>query len=242
MFRLATKFLPEPAAFERAYMAGFRHAEFFLNADVLEGADDVIANARLYDMSYALHFPNKPGLNEAHLRACVKMFDELRASAIVLHPPMLRKYAEPLRAISRNLVLAVETMRVPRDEILSWVQQHQAVTLDMEHLWMFTMPGTPLAEFLSVVRSIFQNHSACVKHVHMPGYLPGQGEHRPMYTSREFCMGVFDILAEYKYDGLVVSEVNVPFQNSFELKMDVLLYENWLDQRVGAVADVCGDD
>lgn len=65
----------------------------------------------------------------------------------------------------------------------------------------------------------------------MPGYLPGQGEHRPMYTSREFCLGVFDILADHKYDGLVVSEVDMAFQNRFDLQMDVLLYEGWVAAR-----------
>lgn len=228
MLRIATKFLPEKAAFEQAFRAGFRHAEFFLNAEVLERVDEVIETAQQFDMRYALHFPNKAGLANSHLEACAKMFTQLHASAIVMHPPMLRKYEEPLRAINRDLVLAIETMRVPKEELLQWVAKHKAVTLDMEHIWMFTLPGAPIDEFLALVRSIFQQHGDCVKHVHMPGHLPGQGEHRPMYTSREFCLGVFDILAEFQYDGLVVSEVNMPFQNPFDLRMDVLLYEGWL--------------
>jgi sugar phosphate isomerase/epimerase len=236
MLRLATKFLPEPVAFEQAYDAGFRHAELFLNADVLDRAVEVIAIARNYDMRYALHFPNRPGLEDSQLRACATLFEELQASAIVIHPPMLRQYEERMKAINPDLVLAIETMRVPKDEFLTWVSQHGAVTLDMEHIWMFTLPGSPIDEFFHLVRSIFQHHANCVKHVHMPGYLPGQGEHRPMYTSREFCLGVFDILAEYQYDGLVVSEVDMPFQNRFDLKMDVLLYENWLHQRSTGVS------
>ena len=231
MLRLATKFLPERSAFQQAHDAGFRHAEFFLNRDLLERVDDILALARQFDMRYALHFPNKADLQEVHLQECVRLFHEVNASAIVIHPPLLKKYADQLRAIDSGVVLAIETMRVPADELLAWVEQHQAVTLDMEHIWMFTLPEASLDEFLKLVRSVFQHHAHCVKHVHMPGQLPGHGEHRPMYTSREFCLGVFDILADFSFDGLVVSEVDMPYQNPFYLRMDALLYEGWLHKR-----------
>lgn len=231
MLKLATKFLPVPAAFELAFEAGFRHAEFYLNRDVLERVDEVLKLAAQWPMSYALHFPNKPNLEPFHLQECSRLFSELNASAMVMHPPMMKRFAESLKAINSNLVLAIETMRVPQDELVSWVGEHGAVTLDVEHIWQFTLPGQPIETFFHLLADVFQQHANCVKHVHMPGFLPGQGEHRPMYTSREFCRGVFDILADHNYQGLVVSEVDMLFQNSCDLRMDVLLYERWQQER-----------
>lgn len=227
MLRIATKFLPEPAAFQQAVDAGFRHAELYLNAAVLDAVDDVLAMARQFDLKFALHFPNRPELNEQHLKAVARLFDELSASAIVIHPPMLRLYGESMSAIHPGIILAEETMRVPVDEFLNWVRRHEHVTLDIEHIWKFSLHDSPLEQLFELVRSIFREFADRVRHVHMPGYLPGQGEHRPMYTSREFCMGIFDILADYDFDGLVVSETDVVFQNPLDLKMDMLLFERW---------------
>ena len=232
MLNLATKFRPAPAAFKLAFDAGFRCAELYLDREVLEQCDEVIETAKQWNMRYALHFPNKPNLDESHLKACASLFTELDASAIVVHPPMMKRFAEPLRAISSKLVLAIETMRVPRDEIIGWVGANGPVTIDVEHVWQFTIPDAPIEEFFDLLRRVFETHGHCIRHVHMPGFLPGQGEHRPMYTSREFCRGVFDILADHNYSGLVVSEVDMPFQNQFDLRMDVLFYEGWLSERL----------
>lgn len=235
MLRLATKFLPTPENFHQATDAGFRNAELFLNAAVLEQADTVIELALGFDLQYAMHFPNKPELTETHLSACCRMFRELNASAIVIHPPMLKRYGDQLRAIDSHIVLAVETMRVPPSELPEWAQQQDAVTLDMEHIWKFSLHDAPLEQLFTLIRRIFHKAAANVVHVHMPGYLPGQGEHRPMYTSREFCIGLFDILADYEFRGLVVSEADMDFQNPFELKMDVLLFQRWCELRRAAL-------
>ncbi|MCR9200315.1 MAG: hypothetical protein NXI04_16900 [Planctomycetaceae bacterium] len=231
MLNLATKFRPEPVAFQRAFESGFRCAEFFLNREVLENVTQVACWAEAFDMRYALHFPNKPDLDDHHLENCVQLYHSLQASAMVMHPPMIRRFKERLHDIDPTLVLAIETMRVPPDEIVDWVGQQRHVTLDMEHIWCFTLPGKPLDAFFHLLDRIFTAHGNCVKHVHMPGFLPGQGEHRPMYTSREFCLGVFDVLADHQYRGLVVSEVDMAFQNPFDLQMDVLLYQGWADAR-----------
>ena len=227
MLNLATKFLPVPCDFRQAWEAGFRSAELFTNAEVLDRADDVIAMARDFDMNYAMHFPNRPELSDDHLAACGRLFDELNMSAVVVHPPMMKRYGDRLRQMHPHLVLGVETMRVPPDEMIDWIHQQGTVTLDIEHIWKFTLLDSPLEDLLALVREIFHKAADNVVHVHMPGYLPGQGEHRPMYTSREFTLGVFDILADYDFGGLVVSEVDMQFQNPYDLKMDVLLFERW---------------
>ena len=145
----------------------------------------------------------------------------------VIHPPILRRYGEKMTAIHPEIILAEETMRVPVDEFHSWVRAHDHVTLDIEHIWKFTLHDAPMNQLFDLVRSVFEQSADKVRHVHMPGYLPGQGEHRPMYTSREFCLGIFDILADHNFDGLVVSETDVPFQNPFDMKMDMLLFQRW---------------
>ena len=154
MLKLATKFLPEPHAFEQAFDAGFRNAELYLNTAVLEQADDVIAMARQFDMNYAMHFPNKPELSDRHLQACCRLFDELNASADVIHPPMLQRYGVAVKAIHPNIVLGIETMRVPPDQLVEWARQHQTVTLDMEHIWKFSLRDTPMEELFKLVRNI----------------------------------------------------------------------------------------
>ncbi|MBI2481182.1 MAG: hypothetical protein HYV60_21850, partial [Planctomycetia bacterium] len=68
-------------------------------------------------------------------------------------------------------------------------------------------------------------------HVHLPGYAPGGDEHRPMYCCREMVLPVLTLLADYEFDGLIVSEVNPQFQNVHELQMDVLLFERWQQLR-----------
>ena len=231
MLRLATKFRPVPSHFDTATAAGFRNAEFFLDRDVLDDPTGVIETAREYDLGYALHFPNKPELEVAHLEAVARLYDELSASAVVIHPHMLRQYGEQMRSVHSDIALAEETMRVAPDEFPEWLEAHDHVTLDVEHIWKFSLNDGPIEELFRLVESIFASHGDRVRHIHMPGYLPGYGEHRPMYTSREFCFGIFDILASNGYEHLVVSEVDLEFQNAAELRMDVLLFERWEQQR-----------
>ncbi|MEO2019226.1 MAG: hypothetical protein ABGZ53_33245 [Fuerstiella sp.] len=236
MLKLATKFLPETSAFQQAYDAGFRNAELYLNAAVLERVDDVVQLSRNFEMDFALHFPNKPELNEAHLQNCCRLADDLNVSAVVIHEPMFRRYAEPLRSIDPQIPLAIENQRVPADILAAWVHEQGSVTLDIEHIWKFSLHDAPIEELFALVRGVFDRASECIKHIHMPGYLPGPTEHRPMYTSREFCMGVFDILADHNFAGFVVSEADMEFQNYFELRMDTLLFERWLDLRQQSVS------
>jgi hypothetical protein len=65
----------------------------------------------------------------------------------------------------------------------------------------------------------------------MPGYLPGHGEHRPMYCSRDLVLASFSLLEDAGYQEFVVSEVNPEFQTSCDLQMDVLLAQRWQQLR-----------
>jgi hypothetical protein len=48
-----------------------------------------------------------------------------------------------------------------------------------------------------------------------------------MYAARELVFGVLSLLAEHKFGGLVVSEVDLDYQNPLDLEMDVLLFHRW---------------
>lgn len=169
MLRLATKFRPSLSAFETAAAAGFRNAEFYLDASVLDDVDGVIDLAQRFNFGFALHFPNKPELSERHLYAVARLHDELAATATVIHPNMLRRYGDRMKAIHPTISLAEETMRVPADDFLHWVDQHDSVTLDVEHIWKFSLHDGPLADLFALVRTVFSHHGDKVKHIHMPG-------------------------------------------------------------------------
>ena len=63
-----------------------------------------------------------------------------------------------------------------------------------------------------------------------------------MYCSREMVMMVWSLLREFNYQGFVVSETTAEFQNEHELRMDVLLFDRWiqlqqqLDAHAGGLA------
>src|SRR6185437_8983938 len=106
------------------------------------------------------------------------------------------------------LPLAVENHRLTPDAFLDWAQRNPGLTLDVEHLWMYTLRDAPLSNLLAEVRSFLSRFAHKLRHVHLPGYLPGQPEHRPMYCSRDMVLAVFSLLEEVHFTGLIVSEVN----------------------------------
>ncbi len=229
MLRLATKFKPDAPAFETAVRAGFHHAELWTDADVLLGWRRVADLARAYPLGYALHFPNRLDQPPEVLRGAVELYRALDARALVLHQPHMDRYGAALLALDPDLRLAVENHRI--DSIDGWAGPNPGLALDVEHLWMFDNDHRPLGEILAFVRDILHRYAPKLQHVHLPGYLPGQAQHRPMYCSRDLCLGVFDLLASVGFTGLVVSEVNEEFQNEHDLRMDVLLFERWLKGR-----------
>jgi sugar phosphate isomerase/epimerase len=236
MLKVSTKFTPEVQAFKIAEAAGFRYAEFWLDASWLNQWQMVIERAREYEFGYALHFPNRGDLSEGTLRESIRLYRALDCSAMVIHAPMLRRYGSWLLKEDMTLRLGVENHRLTRAEFERWAVDNTWLTLDVEHLWKFTLQDSPLDSLLSAVADFLVRFGDKLVHVHLPGYAPGLDEHRPMYCSSEMVLPVLTLLADHHFDGLIVSEVNPQFQNVHELRMDVLLFENWQEIRRHASA------
>jgi hypothetical protein len=235
MLKLATKFAPRREAFENAHRAGFGWAELWLGTDVLGGWEAVAAEARAWPLGYALHFPNRLDQPGQALEQTVQLYRALDSRCLVLHPPMCDRHAEALVRLAPEVRLAVENQKFDRAELLRWAETSPGLALDVEHLWLFTVEGGPLDRLLAEVRALLDRFGDKLRHVHLPGYLPGQRTHRPMYCSRDMVFAVWSLLSEAGFDGLVVSETNPEYQGPQELRMDVLLFEAWQAQGARAV-------
>ena len=228
MLKLATKFTPEQGdSFALATSVGFQNAEFWLDGDLLLQWEAIVQLASGYEMGYALHFPNRGELEDAHLTAAVQMFQELDCSALVIHKPMAKKYGDRLREFDPQLRLAVENHRLTRGEFEKWANKNAFLTLDVEHLWKYTVDDGSLDELLDVVEDFLARFGEKLAHVHLPGYVPGYEEHRPMYCSREMVFAVLNLLNDHQFEGLIVGETHPKYQCAEDLRMDVLLYQRW---------------
>jgi len=105
------------------------------------------------------------------------------------------------------------------------------LALDVEHLWKFTLRDSALEDLVGHLRGFLAGLGEKLFHVHLPGYWPGLREHRPMYCARDMVFPVLSLLSQSHFDGFVVSEVNPEYQNPEELRMDVLLFEKWRQER-----------
>ncbi len=227
MLKLATKFAPDAGAFATAHAAGFAWAEVFLDARILADWQGAATLARAQPLGYALHFPNRLDDPGPALEQTACLYRALDARCLVIHQPMFDRHGEALLRLAPEIRLAVENHKLSPDALLRWAEGNSGLALDVEHLWVFTWPGATLDALLGEVRAFLARYSPKVRHVHLPGYLPGQPWHRPMYCSRDLVFGVFALLEEVGFEGLVVSEANEEFQNAHELRMDVLLFEVW---------------
>ncbi len=230
MLKLATKCIPQAQALEIAYQAGFRHVELWSDAAVLADWQNVVRMARYYSASYVLHFPNRLEPKQDTLENAVSLYHGLGCDCMVIHQPMLTRYQEPLLRLEPNLHLAVENHKLTPEGFLGWAEGNSGLTLDVEHLWKYTLRDSSLDELLSQVRAFLSRFADKLRHVHLPGYWPGFAEHRPQYCSREMVFAILTLLAESDFAGLVVSEVNPEYQNLAELRMDVLLFDAWRQQ------------
>jgi len=230
MLKLATKFRPEPQAFETAIAAGFQHAEFWLGAEFLRETD-IAEIAEKYPLTYALHCPNRGDLDADVLWRMVELYRRLDIKALVIHQPMYRRYAAALRELEPNIRLGVENHRLDLEELDQWAAENDWLTLDVEHLWKFTLKDVPLESLLEHLHSFLKSYAEKVIHVHLPGYWPGNREHRPMRSAPEMIRPVFSLLAEFQFPGLVVSEADSEFQTLETLRQDVELYNSWLAEQ-----------
>jgi hypothetical protein len=237
MLKLATKFVPQYLALENAYRAGFRYAELWLGPVVLTDWETVLHQARSYPNGYALHFPNRLDLTPELLEYTVTLYHQLCCRCLIIHQPMYDKFHEPLLRLDPELRLAIENHKLSLEELVDWGEQSPGLALDVEHLWKFTLRDASLEKLLDQVRILLTHFGEKLLHVHLPGYWPGFKEHRPMYCAREMIFPVLSSLAEARFEGLVVSEVDLEFQNYTELHMDILLFEAWRSQHSGCHKD-----
>ena len=229
MLRQATKFAPRSdAEFERTAHAGFQNAEFRLDKSLINGWEAIAERAIKYMFGYALHFPNRGDFDTRDLQDTVELYRALGCSALVIHQPMFDRYGEQLMELGHEVRLAVENHKLPTpDDFERWARDSPWLTLDVEHLWMHTAGNRSLSQLLEYVDWCLDEYGEKLAHVHLPGYHPGYGSHRPQYCSREMVLAVFTKLADVGFPGLVVSETMNEFQNQQEMQMDVLLFEHW---------------
>lgn len=227
MLTLATKFLPERPAFEMAARSGFRAAEFWLDARLLLQSEMIAAIATDYPFRYAVHFPNQGPLSEAALSGAVDLYERLECTAMIIHQPMFDKYGVPLRQLQPKLDLAIENHLLDLPGIERWAEESPGLTLDVEHLWLYTLQDAPLATLLKHVDQLLAKHAAKVHHVHLPGYLPGSDEHHPVHHSPVMAKEVLTLLHHYGFGKLVVSEASEMFQSDEYLKKDVAFFDEW---------------
>lgn len=229
MLRLATKFAPQLPALETAFRAGFRYAELWLDQDVLANGQSAIRQARHYFQDIVLHFPNRLDLPIESLEQFVAMYRHLDSKCVVIHQPMFDRYQETLLRQEPKLQLAVENIHLSPEEFSNWAESNPGLALDVEHLWKYTLRDSPLHQLLEHLQGFLKHYTSKLHHVHLPGYWPGFDEHRPMYCAREMIFPVLTMLADAGFEGLIVSEVESKYQNSFELCMDVLLFNKWAE-------------
>lgn len=229
MLRLATKFPPTSTdAFELAAQAGYGCAEFWLSSQLLESPSQITALAEPFSLEYALHFPNRGELSDKLLRKSIELFHGLNCQAMVIHQPMFDRYGKRLMELDADIRLGVENHNLAdEDRLTAWAESNPWLTLDVEHLWMYTVQDGSLKKLMRCLRRFLDRYAEKLIHVHLPGYRPGAKLHRPQYCSREMVMRVLTALREYEFDGMVVSETAEKFQNLEELTMDCLLFQRW---------------
>lgn len=236
MLKLATKFAPTARSATLACEAGFRHAEIWTDERVLARSGEMAELLSAYPLAYALHFPNLPLESSSSLEKLVGLYQALGCQAVVIHQPLADAYGQDLARLDPSLHLAVENHELDRAGFQEWAETNAGLTLDVEHLWQLTLADAPLEQLLENVDEFLARYGSKLRHVHMPGYQPGQATHRPMYCSRDMVFGVLSLLDEFGFGGLVVSELETEYQNAAELRMDVLLAQVWEQGRSEAAA------
>ncbi len=232
MLQLATKFKPDAdEPFRIAVDAGLRAAELWTGPDVLDDWEATAARARKFDLRYALHFPTRRNLTERQLDAVVGLYHALGCRSMTIHQLEYDRYWPDVARRSAEVCLAVENSHLAPEQLQSWANGNRNLTLDAEHVWYLTYPQATLGEAIDACRDLLARHAAKVRHVHLPGYLAGGDEHRPMYCSRDFVFAVLSLLDDVGYEGLVVSEVDVAYQTPNDLRMDALLFDTWTKTR-----------
>ena len=234
MFSLATKFAPERSYFEMASQAGFQAVEFWLGPKILSEASslEIVSLARQYPFRYAIHFPNSGPLTDEHLASIVRLYRELNCTATIIHQPMFKRYSSALYELAPEIVLAVENHDINLEDFHEWAEQNSAVTLDVEHLWKFTLHDGPVSQLYEELDRFLERHGKKLQHVHLLGYHPGGEEHRPVHHHPELIREVFSRLAAAGYSKLATSEADLEHQTLESLSKDVVFFREWTNANV----------
>ena len=227
MLTLATKFKPFRPAFETALAAGFQAVEFWLDADLLAHADEIADLAVNYPFRYALHFPNGGLISDDALNSAVNLYRRLNCTAMVIHQPMFDRHHTALLKLNPTLDLAIENHVLEPDRFEQWAEQSPGLTLDVEHLWKFTLQNAPFATLIDHLERFLTRYASKLQHVHLPGYQPGGEEHQPVHYNEELASEVMTRLAKHGFTKLVVSELDSPFQSLEYLTKDVEMFDRW---------------
>lgn len=234
MLQLATKFTPETAAFTTAFQAGFRAVEFWTDPQWLGNHEQIASLAAKYPFRYAFHFPNGGTVTADQIHGAVTLYRRLNCTAIVIHQPMYQRHAAALREREPQIVLAVENHVLDLNQFDRWAEEHPSLTLDVEHLWKFTLRDAPLGTLLEHLERFLGRHSEKLQHVHLLGYQPGDEEHQPIHYNAELAIEVLTRLSAHGFKKLVVSEADTPFQTLENLSSDVRLFELWRAEQTPA--------
>lgn len=225
--RFATKFAPAADRFQLAHNAGFRHAELHLKRSTLEHWQPVAWLASDYPLSYALHFPNAGSLPDHALANAVRLYHELGCQAMVIHPPRIVEFGQILRALLPSIRLGVENQRLNALEFEAWAAENEFLTLDVEHLWKYTLCDQPLENLVVFLDRFLTRYRSKLIHVHLPGYVPGSLEHHPASRNPALVRAVWELLFQAKFFGLVVSESRPSLQTRRNLERDHALFATW---------------
>lgn len=235
MLQFASKIAPEPALFQLVHDSGFRNTEIWLSEQLLDEVDQIIETAKQYPLGYVAHFPNRGDMTRERLEAVVKLYRELDFQTMVIHQPMLNQCAERIWEIDPDISFAVENGGMPLERFWQWAEESPGLNFDAEHLWIFTLKGGPYGPFAEIMEDFFERYHHKLRHVHMPGCLPGFPEHRPSYMSPRFSCEIWNLLTRYNYQGMAVSELLTEYQTAAHMEADVALFQEWCADPAGTL-------
>ena len=230
LLKLATKFAPDESMLAMGRDAGYRHAEVWTDAAVLADWRAVAELCARYPLDYVVHFPNREPRDQQALADAVSLCRQLNCRAMVIHQPLFDLLSGRLLALDADLPLAVENHQLSPAEFEA-VLDNPGLTLDVEHLWQYTLEDWPLDELLAAVSSFLERHvpqAAARSHAGLSARC--RGRTGPMHTSPEMVLGVFNLLAEHDYQGFIVSELAEKYQTPQALEADMALFQAWAEQ------------
>ena len=230
MFSIATKFSPEAANFEKAVFADYECAELHLTPLRLMSWRSLSKIARSYDLEYALHFPTGDKSTVQTCEEVVELCRDISCDLITVHEENL-DVANTISALDPSIRLAVENQNVSFGDLDEWIQSHDFVTLNIEHLWKHTLLNCERNELVSVVNRLMHNYRDRIRHVHLSGYTADQPTRRPIHLSQDFSQSLLDVFLQEEYDGFVVWEIDTEFQTGELLRKDMDWYQSWRSQK-----------